>query len=159
MYSQSGDGWIFLFDRIVFEPAATIAVKKNDFSPLPPPLPCSVRHQIELNRDGFCLTTPSGWNMSTLFGLLLNYPVVYYYSDIVCGNNCLAQVDLKCIQSALQAGVDRKVTLFSFSFPLCLQDLLSDAVHDWTRKKHQDLWTGFDIQSEIKIVNLDVVLL
>lgn len=39
------------------------------------------------------LPSKESWNISTLFGILLGYPVVYYY-DISNENNCLSNRDL-----------------------------------------------------------------
>ena len=78
-------------------------------------------------------------NRTTLFGILLGYPVVYWFSDrerVI--QNFLSMVPLCCI--TVNSGVTTeenlkdKHTLYSFSYPACHDSVLGDVVNSWFSK-------------------------
>ena len=116
----------------------------------------SVHEQITKNKERFCheIETEDFWNITTLFGILLDYPVVLYYSDTINCDNCLGHVDLFCHKVFLNC--NEKNLVFSFSCPVSLNDQTS--IESW-RKDLEDKWKTLDLSWETAVVNLDVVLL
>ena len=107
----------------------------------------------------FQLQTEATWNISTLFGILLNYPVVYYYSDFSDCTNCLGHVDLCSHKLLLQLDdqTDPKL-IYSFTYPVKLREMCADKTEMWTQKLMQQ-FPSFRFTLETTTVNLDVVLL
>jgi hypothetical protein len=62
------------------------------------------------------LSMKSGWNMTTIFGLCLGYPVVYWYKDLDQCSNCLSCLELLNVEV-----VKHEKTISSFTVP---KDLL-----------------------------------
>ena len=81
-----------------------------------------------LNREAVTFLQPQkGWNMTTLFGIFLGYPVVYFYKDLDECKNCLAGVELSVNQLKL-----KKSTVSSFSYPTSLEQEVLPALQSWT---------------------------
>ena len=80
----------------------------------------------------------SDWNITTIFGILLNYPVVYWYGDMVDAKTCLSHKDLINYQitntfTAHNAVVER--TVYSFTIPECvINESLQRSVDLWVSK-------------------------
>lgn len=107
----------------------------------------------------FQLQTKSNWNISTLFGILLSYPIVYYYSDVSECVNCLAHVDLHSQKLFVQLeGLTDQQLIYSFTYPVLLNEFCAIKTDSWTRVLQQQ-FSNFQISLERTIVNLDVVLL
>lgn len=87
---------------------------------------------------------PSDWNLCTVFGLLLGYPVSYTFHPSHGGGNCLAMTPLRVFtaQVSWQPG-QLPVLLYSFSVPESLFPALRDFVQVW----EEDLRTGLKTQS------------
>jgi len=58
-------------------------------------------------------------NRSTVFGLLLGYPVVYWYSNIATADNCLSHVPLQQfrILAVDNTANSQPTVIFSFTVP------------------------------------------
>jgi len=125
----------------------------------------NVKSQISKHSIGKCLNlkTEDSWNISTLFGLLLNYPVVYYYSDLSSCQNCLAHINLLNIKLFLALVDDNddgkdQILISSFTFPETLKTQCLENVDCW-RKNLEEMWKSLHFKLKIDVVNLDVVLL
>lgn len=81
----------------------------------------------------------SDWNITTIFGILLDYPVVYWYSDMVDVKTCLPHKDLINYQiinnfTGNNSLVERNV--YSFTIPACvINDSLERYVNTWVSKQ------------------------
>ena len=107
----------------------------------------------------FQLQTEATWNISTLFGILLNYPVVYYYSDFSDCTNCLGHIDLYShkLLLHLEDQTDPKL-IYSFTYPVKLREMCSAKTEMWTQKLKQQ-FPSCRFTLDTITVNLDVVLL
>ena len=104
------------------------------------------------------LNSKPDWNFSTLFGVLLGYPVVYWYSDIQHCSNCLSMVPLSVhrvtansddlqtsanLPCAKLSEVRREHPIYSFSVPNALVPHLQNSIDDWFKrvraKSHKEL--------------------
>ena len=102
-------------------------------------------------------TDPTG-NVSNLFGLLLNYPVVYFYSDVQSCENCLSFVDLVSSKLYLESDSGQARLIASFTFPESLTASCQQSVEAWL-KSYRDGFNHLQFRLESEIVNLDVVVL
>lgn len=75
-----------------------------------------------------------------MFGLLLGYPVVYWYKDVCSDDNgnCLDNVDL--IVHTFEDGI-------SFSCPTCVGERIINRIEAWA--------SGRGVQFQTKTVNRD----
>lgn len=75
---------------------------------------------------------PESWNVSTLFGLLLGFPFVYYYRKV---DNCLGHKDLMLVR-VRAIWENRTFTPISFSVPKSLwsKEGLETKVKKWWNK-------------------------
>lgn len=67
-------------------------------------------------------------NICTIFGIVLGYPVIYYFDDIENGSNCLSMTPLVVVK---MHDVTSQTEIFSFSYPQCLQHDLKSVVDEW----------------------------
>ncbi|XP_045166217.2 UPF0739 protein C1orf74 homolog [Mercenaria mercenaria] len=102
-------------------------------------------------------------NVSSLFGMVLNYPVVYWYDNLDGkGDNCLSMekltsVKVDCLQKngpkpKSVTKIDRHC-LYSFSYPSCLNSVCRPFVDQWfaqlkDRVQHQMVFTDVEITFE-----------
>ena len=88
------------------------------------------------NRDTtkYLLVEPN-WNLTTIFGFLLDYPTVYWFEDTKNGETCLSCKDLinyqvKPIETSDALLVSQRV--YSFTVPLCvINDSLQRTIDTW----------------------------
>lgn len=68
----------------------------------------------------------------TVFGILIGYPVVYWYNTELSNENCLSNIDLIIYQSIQ----DEDVLIQSFSVPKILHDVpqIQNALREWKIK-------------------------
>ena len=71
-----------------------------------------------------------GANGTTIFGLLLGYPVVYWFSEDGGGGTCLDGRDLVVCRVKCDSEMD-DVGGISFSYPECLSGVLEAGVRQW----------------------------
>lgn len=79
------------------------------------------------------------WNLCTAFGVLLGYPVVYWFDGGADAANCLAMEELNVVRvrSARQGDPTEKAgchEVYSFSFPLRLSAELGPHVDAWWKE-------------------------
>lgn len=85
-----------------------------------------VCQQIKLTRTGQIWTIqldPSSACFPTVFGILIGYPIVYWYDVAESDENCLAGLPLEVFQVGLPSGGmsdDDVVPTISFSIPSCV---------------------------------------
>lgn len=91
-------------------------------------------------------------NLCTIFGILLGYPVTYYFDDIEKGSNCLSMTPLVIVKIH---DVSSQMEIFSFSYPQCLQHNLKSVVNDWISR----CTTNKSIFIKYEIVTLPFVAL
>lgn len=100
---------------------------------------------------------PDHINRSTLFGFLLNYPVVYWYC-VQSTHNCLAMVPLcvvKVVHDRISKAKDFQYESFSFSIPSSLYDSVDACVQIWFSAVQQ---SSFGIFVEPHLTLKDVCL-
>ncbi|NXX97308.1 CA074 protein, partial [Centropus bengalensis] len=108
---------------------------------------------------------PAGWNLCTIFGVLLGYPVAYTFSVEEGDENCLAMTPLRVftVQAACPRIKDGLVVqIYSFSVPESLCVELKEVLDAWC----EELKEAFSAQSDFvdlcissKVVSLPAVAL
>jgi len=103
------------------------------------------------------------WNLSTLFGILLGFPVVYYYD--ISGDNCLSNLSL----NVWKVGCKWKSIMvwpISFSVPCDVEESFQTEIENWwNRVSCLNKWGhpfqigGLQIISESEIVSMSSVVL
>ncbi|KAK3102627.1 hypothetical protein FSP39_012760 [Pinctada imbricata] len=101
-------------------------------------------------------------NMTSLFGILLGYPIVYWYeTDGVDSGNCLCMEQLHHYKVVGNTDQGFRHVIYSFSAPSCLSDM-KDHVEKWFENmKNGKMWSSClrEIYFEINTVTLPVVTL
>ncbi|XP_009460731.1 PREDICTED: UPF0739 protein C1orf74 homolog, partial [Nipponia nippon] len=108
---------------------------------------------------------PAGWNLCTIVGVLLGYPVAYAFSVEESTENCLALAPLRVF--TVQASCPRiknglRVQIYSFSIPESLCAELKEVLDAWC----DELKEAFSVQNDFvdlcilsKVVSLPAVAL
>ncbi len=134
-----------------------------------------------VKRDGIAfhrIEFPENTNVTTMFGRLLGYPVIYWYhinEDTheagAQGGNCLSMellVNVKVIcgvkPDRLNANEELEHVLWSFSYPACLKEELSDIIRRWfgqvkNRIGIQNVFCNYNIRMCEEHVTLPAVAL
>lgn len=90
-----------------------------------------IRSQIDSNQEKFTqLKIEEGWCIPTIFGYLINYPILYYQSPND-DSNCLDFVELKVFQFK-----SKDQTIISFSVPIELYEqstAIQESINDWQK--------------------------
>ena len=75
-------------------------------------------------------------NRSTVFGLLLGYPVVYWYRNVVTADNCLSHVPLRLFRIlAVDSTADSQPTaIYSFTVPEQLYSHCQSLIDSWQKQ-------------------------
>ena len=70
------------------------------------------------------IASHSDWNITTIFGILLDYPVVYWYEDNVNANTCLSCKDLTNYKlNIVNSGAHlMDHSIYSFTIPMSVID-------------------------------------
>ncbi|KFP70590.1 PREDICTED: UPF0739 protein C1orf74 homolog, partial [Acanthisitta chloris] len=89
----------------------------------------------------------TGWNLCTIFGVLLGYPVVYTFCTEESAENCLALTPLRVF--TVQASCPRikdglRIQIYSFSIPESLCAQLAEVLAAW----QEELKEAFSAQSD-----------
>lgn len=88
--------------------------------------------------DAFTLELSPDVNRSTVFGLLLGYPVVYWYSDVTGADNCLSHVPLQLIRiTAVDSTTTRDsepTVIYSFTVPEQLYSHCHSQIDSWQKQ-------------------------
>ena len=109
-------------------------------------------------------TEDPDWNITTMFGVLLDYPVVYWYEDNKYGQNCLSCKDLinyKIVHKALIKSSSIENVVFSFTVPQNVVNSDVEYVIDGWISQHCDLGEKKEINLTCSktSVNLSAVVL
>ena len=116
---------------------------------------------IEVQRE---IIVKPEWNITTLFGILLDYPVVYWYEDIEDGKTCLACKDLIRYNVSYNSSLEshsNKSSLVSFTIPKCVfSSSIEASIEKWiTQCRELATINKANISCEKKQVNLSTVVL
>jgi len=86
--------------------------------------------------DAFTPELTPDINRSTVFGLLLGYPVVYWYKNITDADNCLSHVPLRLFRIlAVDSTADSKPTIiYSFTVPERLYSHCQFLIDSWQKQ-------------------------
>jgi len=114
--------------------------------------------------DAFTPELTPDINRSTVFGLLLGYPVVYWYSNVTTADNCLSYVPLRLFRIlAVDSTADSHPTIiYSFTVPEQLYSNCHFLIDSW----HKQLLTlasrpcvnwVYSLHTECKIIVESVV--
>lgn len=92
--------------------------------------------QDEQDEDAIALDIKPDWCIPTIFGYLINYPILYYHDN---DKNCLSLIDLLVYQ--IMFGSE---TLISFSVPNEIYEesqIIRDKISEWIEhfQKHEDI--------------------
>lgn len=107
---------------------------------------------VAVSRSRLC---SSDWNLCTVFGILLGYPVPYTFHLNQGDDNCLALTPLRVFTARISWLLGQPpVLLYSFSVPESLFPALMDILNTWekdlrTRCRTQNDFTDLSISSEI----------
>ncbi|XP_028303890.1 UPF0739 protein C1orf74 homolog [Gouania willdenowi] len=74
------------------------------------------------------------WNLCTVFGLLLGYPVTYWFDQTESFENCLSMTPLEVISASVTwrpGSTDHRCCLYSFSVPAVLHEETQPTVGQW----------------------------
>ncbi|XP_015257440.1 UPF0739 protein C1orf74 homolog [Cyprinodon tularosa] len=74
------------------------------------------------------------WNLCSLFGILLGYPVTYWFDQNKSFENCLSMTPLLVIKASASwqmDGVAHRFCLYSFSVPAALQGEAQSELENW----------------------------
>uniref|UniRef100_A0A1A7WTB8 Chromosome 1 open reading frame 74 n=1 Tax=Iconisemion striatum TaxID=60296 RepID=A0A1A7WTB8_9TELE len=74
------------------------------------------------------------WNLCTVFGVLLGFPITYWFDQTESFENCLSMTPLMVITASVswQAdGPNHRCCLYSFSLPAALQEETRSKMEDW----------------------------
>ncbi len=103
---------------------------------------------LELSRE-----EAGGLNLTCLAGILLGYPVVYWYGEETGASSSLEHTELVVTSVACRKGAESgSARLFQFSYPRSLHVELSPEVQSWAcglMSSHPNV----DIKSEIVVAN------
>ncbi|KAM5237653.1 UPF0739 protein C1orf74 homolog [Ctenodactylus gundi] len=93
----------------------------------------------------------SDWNLCTVFGILLGYPVPYTFHLNQGSDNCLALIPLRVFTARISWLLGQpSILLYSFSVPDSLFPALRDILNSWEK----DLRTRFRTQNDFSDLNI-----
>ncbi|XP_017263513.1 UPF0739 protein C1orf74 homolog [Kryptolebias marmoratus] len=74
------------------------------------------------------------WNLCTVFGVLLGFPVTYWFDQAESFENCLSMTPLMVVTASATweaAGARHRCCLYSFSVPAALQEETQTELENW----------------------------
>jgi len=125
----------------------------------------SVLAQLDIKEHASILevSLSENWNLSTLFGILLGFPVIYYYDNF--GDNCLSNINLNVWKVGCK-WTSIMVWPISFSVPCDVEELFKTEIENWWNRVgclnkwgHPFQLGGLQIISASEIVNMSSVVL
>lgn len=93
------------------------------------------------------------WNLCTVFGVLLGFPITYWFDQAESFENCLSMTPLMVVRASAtwQAGGARhRSCLYSFSVPAALQEETQSELESWRLR----LLERFEQQSVLKDLSI-----
>ena len=117
-----------------------------------------VYDQVQVSDDArFYIEPPATMNRTTLYGVLLGYPVIYWYDDNIAGAaSCLSMVPLLVFTVTVSMdlnGVASECDIYSFSIPEALQSECQRSVDSW----HSQLLFYFNECQQNTTVKLNIL--
>lgn len=117
----------------------------------------SLREHKQVRSPLFIGKLSETWNLCTLFGILLGYPVTYWFDQNKSFENCLTMTPLVVTKAfaTWQVGtVSHQCCLYSFSTPETLEEDTQSGLNDWTFKlqerfQQQTIFSGLSISRNI----------
>lgn len=98
------------------------------------------------------------WNLCTVFGLLLGYPVTYWFDQTKSFDNCLAMTPLTVTTaSAVWQAPGHKCCLYSFSVPADLLQEIRPNLEEW-RLRLQERFQQQNVLTDLTICQTTVTL-
>lgn len=100
------------------------------------------------------------WNLCTVFGLLLGYPVTYWFDQARSFENCLSLTPLVVVTASAVWQTDgdtHRFCLYSFSVPAVLQEETLSELENW-RFRLQERFEQQHIMKELSISQSTVTL-
>uniref|UniRef100_A0A3B3U5D2 Zgc:112163 n=1 Tax=Poecilia latipinna TaxID=48699 RepID=A0A3B3U5D2_9TELE len=100
------------------------------------------------------------WNLCTIFGLLLGYPVTYWFDQARSFENCLSMTPLVVATASAAWQTDgntHRFCLYSFSVPAALQEETRPKLENW-RLRLQERFEQQSIMKDLSISQSTVTL-
>ncbi|XP_036007543.1 UPF0739 protein C1orf74 homolog [Fundulus heteroclitus] len=100
------------------------------------------------------------WNLCTVFGLLLGYPVSYWFDQAQSFENCLSMTPLVVVAASASWRADgfaHSFCLYSFSVPAALQEETRRELEDW-RVRLQERFELQGVMEDLRISRSTVTL-
>ncbi|XP_023181055.1 UPF0739 protein C1orf74 homolog [Xiphophorus maculatus] len=100
------------------------------------------------------------WNLCTIFGLLLGYPVTYWFDQARSFENCLSMTPLVVATASAAWQTDgnaHRFCLYSFSVPAALQEETQPELENW-RFRLQERFEQQSIMKDLSISQSTVTL-
>lgn len=101
-----------------------------------------------------------GWNLCTVFGLLLGYPVTYWFDQTKSFENCLSMTPLMVTTASATWQADtaaHRCCLYSFSVPAILLEQLQSNLENW-RLCLQERFQQQNVLSDLTVCQSAVTL-
>ncbi|XP_013861729.1 UPF0739 protein C1orf74 homolog [Austrofundulus limnaeus] len=93
------------------------------------------------------------WNLCTVFGFLLGFPVAYWFDQTESFENCLSMTPLTVITASATwrvGGAGHRARLYSFSIPAALQEETRSELENWRLR----LLERFEQQTVLKDLSI-----
>lgn len=97
------------------------------------------------------------WNLCTVFGLLLGYPVIYWFDQTNSFENCLSMTPLMVTTAAATWQADDRCCLYSFSVPAVLLKETQSNLDSW-RLRLQERFQQQDVFKDLCVCQTTVTL-
>ncbi|XP_037535260.1 UPF0739 protein C1orf74 homolog [Nematolebias whitei] len=93
------------------------------------------------------------WNLCTVFGVLLGFPVTYWFDQAESFENCLSMTPLMVVTASATwqaGGTGHRCRLYSFSVPAALQEETQSELENWRLR----LLERFEQQNVLKDLSI-----
>lgn len=100
------------------------------------------------------------WNLCTVFGLLLGYPVTYWFDQTVSFENCLSMTPLTVTTASVtyrEGTAGHRCCLYSFSVPSALLEETQSMLENW-KFSLQERFQQQDVLKDLTICQFTVTL-
>ncbi|XP_058488540.1 UPF0739 protein C1orf74 homolog [Solea solea] len=117
--------------------------------------------QLEVVEKPLCVGEKcEDWNLCTVFGLLLDYPVIYWFDQTNSFENCLSMTPLVVTTAAVTwqaATADHRCRLYSFSVPAVLLEETQSNLDSW-RLRLQEKFQQQNVFKDLGVCQSTVTL-
>lgn len=100
------------------------------------------------------------WNLCSVFGLLLGYPVIYWFDQTVGFENCISMTPLIVITASAAFQTDattHRCGLYSFSFPAALLEETQSSLQNW-KLGLQEIFEQQDVLKDLSLSQSPITL-